>query len=170
MGEKKKGRESQATKGRRAKRIESLLQSEYPDAAVALHFEDPLQLLISVILSAQCTDARVNMVTPGLFKKYTSSAAFAKAIPSELEAAIRSTGFFRNKAKNIINCCAMLVEKHGGKVPASMDELVQLPGVGRKTANCVLSGAFDITAGIVVDTPMFGAIGGSARSDRRLGP
>ena len=102
------------------------------------------------------------MVTPSLFKKYQTAAAFAHANPSELEHEIHSTGFFRNKAKNIINCCKVLIEKYDGEVPSSMDELIQLPGVGRKTANCVLSGAFNITSGIVVDTHV-------ARLSQRLG-
>jgi len=162
MGKKQKGRESRLATIQRARTIEALLFKQYPDAAVALQFENPLQLLISVILSAQCTDARVNMVTPALFKKYRSADSFARANPSELEEAIHSTGFFRNKAKNIINCCKLLMEKHGGEVPASMDELITLPGVGRKTANCVLSGAFHITSGIIVDTHV-------ARVSNRLG-
>jgi endonuclease-3 len=162
MDRNRQGSESQQRKAKRAHTIQSLLQSQYPSASVALHYANPLQLLISVILSAQCTDARVNMVTPSLFKKYRTAAAFAHAIPSELEHAIHSTGFFRNKAKNIINCCKALIEKHAGEVPSSMDELIQLPGVGRKTANCVLSGAFNITAGIIVDTHV-------ARLSQRLG-
>ena len=162
MGKNPKRGESRAKKTERARIIESLLQAQYPDAAVALRFENALQLLISVILSAQCTDVRVNMVTPNLFRKYRSADSFASANPSELEEAIHSTGFYRNKAKNIISCCRILVEKHDGKVPASMDELIQLPGVGRKTANCVLSGAFHITSGIVVDTHV-------ARLANRLG-
>ncbi len=136
----------------RCGKIISALHKEYPTASVALDFATPLQLLISVILSAQCTDVRVNKVTPGLFKRYKSAKDFAVADPAELEEAIHSTGFFRNKAKNIIGCCKALVENHGGKVPFSMEELIKLPGVGRKTANCILGGAFGITAGIVVDT------------------
>jgi endonuclease-3 len=162
MGKKRQGGESQQGKTKRAHAIESLLHDQYPSASVALHYASPLQLLISVILSAQCTDARVNMVTPSLFTKYGTAVAFAHANPSELEHAIHSTGFFRNKAKNIINCCKALMEKHGGEVPSSMDELIHLPGVGRKTANCVLSGAFNITSGIVVDTHV-------ARLSKRLG-
>ena len=136
----------------RAQRIVQLLRKEYPSPTIALSFSNPLQLLIAVILSAQCTDKRVNMVTPSLFEKYKSARDFAEAVPAELEHAIHSTGFFRNKAKNIIGCCTSLVEKHGGNVPASMEELLQLPGVGRKTANCILGGAFGTPAGIVVDT------------------
>ena len=135
-----------------AKKIFTLLQKKYLDPKVALDFSNPLQLLVATILSAQCTDVRVNMVTPALFKKYRSASDFANAIQAELEQDIRSTGFYRNKAKSIISCCKSLVEKHGGKVPKTMDELVQLGGVGRKTANCVLGGAYGINAGIVVDT------------------
>jgi endonuclease-3 len=135
----------------RARRIARLLAKTYPDAHCALHHDGPLQLLIATILSAQCTDARVNMVTPALFKRYPDAAAFAEAEPRELEEMIRSTGFFRNKARNIIACCRQLVEQHGGEVPATMDELVPLPGVGRKTANVILGNAFDVP-GIPVDT------------------
>ncbi|HTY11293.1 MAG TPA: endonuclease III [Bacteroidota bacterium] len=150
-----KGKGQADLPGQRSKRahsIESRLRKEYPSVPMALRFDNPLQLLISVILSAQCTDARVNLVTPSLFAKYKTVAAFAEAVPAELEEAIHSTGFFHNKAKNIISCCKAIREKHGGKVPSSMEELIQLPGVGRKTANCVLSGAFGITSGIIVDT------------------
>ncbi len=162
MERNRQGSESNQLKTRRAQKIESLLHKQYPSASVALRHANPLQLLISVILSAQCTDARVNMVTPSLFTKYQTAAALAHANPSELEHEIHSTGFFRNKAKNIINCCKALIERHDGEVPSSMDELIQLPGVGRKTANCVLSGAFNITSGIVVDTHV-------ARLSKRLG-
>jgi endonuclease III len=152
MQKKRERGESNERKKRRAHQIERLLRKKYPSASTALHYRNPLQLLISVILSAQCTDMRVNMVTPSLFAKYATVEAFAHADRSELEHAIHSTGFYRNKAKNIINCCKALIEKHGGEVPSSMDELIQLPGVGRKTANCVLSGAFHTSSGIVVDT------------------
>jgi len=162
MVKKPLGGESKERIKRHALQIELLLREKYPSAQVALQHSNPLQLLISVILSAQCTDARVNMVTPALFKKYATVDAFAHAHPSQLEHAIHSTGFYRNKAKNIINCCKALIENHNGKVPSSMDELIQLPGVGRKTANCVLSGAFNITSGIVVDTHVM-------RLARRLG-
>jgi len=152
---KKKSKQRSETldaKHARARKILTKLHRRYPEAGTALSFQTPLQLLISVILSAQCTDVRVNMVTPGLFKRYTSARAFAQADPHELEEAIHSTGFFRNKAKNIIGCCAALLEQHGGEVPRTMDELVRLPGVGRKTANCVLGGAYGIASGVVVDT------------------
>ena len=145
-------KESGEKKKVRAKKIESILRKEYPSPVIALSYSNPLQLLIAVILSAQCTDVRVNMVTPSLFKKYKSARDFANADPKELEEVIHSTGFFRNKAKNIIGCCKALVGIHKGEVPSSMEELIQLPGVGRKTANCILGGAFGIPAGIVVDT------------------
>jgi endonuclease-3 len=123
----------------------------YPDAHCALDFESPLQLLIATILSAQCTDVRVNLVTPALFARYANARAFAEADLGDLEKAIQSTGFFRNKARSIKNCCQILVERHGGKVPGSMEELVPLPGVGRKTANVILGNAFGVP-GITVDT------------------
>jgi endonuclease-3 len=136
----------------RAKKIIALLHKEYPDPKIALDFSNPLQLLIATILSAQCTDVRVNMVTPELFKKYLTARDFANANQAELEQEIRSTGFFRNKSKSIITCCKALVDKHGGNVPNSMEDLIRLGGVGRKTANCVLGGAFGVNAGVVVDT------------------
>jgi endonuclease-3 len=141
---------SQAVKNR-ANRIVRLLAKLYPDAKCALHHDDPLQLLIATILSAQCTDVRVNMVTPSLFARYANARAFAEADPRELETAIQSTGFFRNKARNIIACCRQIQEKHGGEVPSTMPDLVELPGVGRKTANVILGNAFDVP-GITVDT------------------
>ena len=136
----------------RAKKIIALLHKEYPNPKIALDFSTPLQLLIATILSAQCTDARVNKVTPGLFRKYPTAGDFANANQAELEQDIRSTGFYRNKAKSIIACCKALVEKHDGTVPRTMEELVQLGGVGRKTANCVLGAAYGINSGVVVDT------------------
>ncbi len=137
---------------KRATKVAKLLALEYPAAKCALEFSNPLQLLIATILSAQCTDVRVNMVTPALFKKYRTAADFAAAKRSDLEKAIQSTGFFRAKAKSIQACCQKLVEEHGGKVPRTLDELVELPGVGRKTANVVLGTAYGIGAGVVVDT------------------
>jgi endonuclease-3 len=145
----------------RARKINRKLAELYPDAACALHYETPVQLLIATILSAQCTDVRVNMVTPALFRRYPDAKAFAAADQQELEAAIQSTGFFRNKARNIIACCKQLVEKYGGQVPATMDELVNLPGVGRKTANVILGNAFAVP-GITVDTHI-------QRLSRRMG-
>jgi endonuclease-3 len=128
-----------------------LLDRLYPEAHTALTFGNPLQLLIATILSAQCTDARVNQVTPGLFARYPDARAFAAAKREDLEEMIRSTGFFRNKAKAIQSCCRDLVERHGGEVPQTIEELTALPGVGRKTANVVLGNAFGIP-GLVVDT------------------
>jgi endonuclease-3 len=145
----------------RARRIDLRLARAYPDANCALRHENPLQLLIATILSAQCTDARVNLVTPALFQKYPDAKAFAETEPRELERAIRSTGFFRSKAKNIRACCRLLVEEHGGEVPATMEELVRLPGVGRKTANVILGNAFGVP-GIPVDTHV-------GRLSRRMG-
>lgn len=142
----------QADRKRRADQIRRILAKTYPDARCALDFKTPLQLLVATILAAQCTDARVNIVTKTLFKKYRSAADFATAPLAELERDVQSTGFFRNKAKNIQGCCRLLVEQFDGKVPADMDTLVQLPGVGRKTANVILGTAFEITSGIVVDT------------------
>lgn len=123
----------------------------YPDAHCALDHQTPIQLLVATILSAQCTDVRVNLVTPALFARYRTVRDFADADPAELERLIAPTGFFRNKAKNIIACCRAIVEEHGGKVPGTLEELVQLPGVGRKTANVVLGNCFGVP-GITVDT------------------
>lgn len=134
------------------KRILRLLRETYPDASCELDFRNPLELLVATILSAQCTDKRVNLVTPALFAKYPSAADFARAPLEEIEEAIRSTGFYRNKARNIQACCRKLVERHGGEVPSSMEALIQLDGVGRKTANVILGSAFGISEGVVVDT------------------
>ncbi len=133
-------------------RIVALLKREYPAVECALVHETPFQLLIATILSAQCTDERVNIVTKDLFRKYKTPAALAALPIEQLEKLIQSTGFFRNKAKNIHECCVKLVEEHDGQVPAEMDKLVALPGVGRKTANVVLGTAFRIASGVVVDT------------------
>jgi endonuclease-3 len=137
---------------RHAARVAKLLAAEYPDAECALEFRSPLELLIATILSAQCTDVRVNLVTKDLFRRYRSAEDFARADLSELERQIKSTGFFRNKAKNIQACCRQLVEEHGGEAPQELEQLVKLPGVGRKTANVVLGTAFQIAVGVVVDT------------------
>jgi endonuclease-3 len=145
-------RERTAEKIARTQRIISALQRAYPDAHCELNFSNPLQLLVATILSAQCTDKRVNIITPELFKKYRSAADFADAPRAELEQFIKSAGFFRSKAKNIQNCCRKLVERHGGEVPRTMEELIQLDGVGRKTANVVLGNAFGVVVGFVVDT------------------
>jgi len=145
-------RESFKAKAARAEEIMAGLRKAYPDAHCELNYSSPLELLIATILSAQCTDKQVNIVTAELFKKYRTAADFANASLSELEQDIRRLGFFRNKAKNIQACCRTLVEKYGGEVPRTMEELVQLGGVGRKTANVVLGNAFGINEGIVVDT------------------
>jgi endonuclease-3 len=147
---------------RHAAQIVRRLKAAYPDARCALHYKTPLQLLIATILSAQCTDTRVNIVTKDLFKKYPDAKAFAAAKLPELERAIQSTGFFRNKAKNIKACCGELVEAHGGQIPRDIDTMVKLPGVGRKTANVVLGTAFGIPSGVVVDTHV-------GRISKRLG-
>ena len=138
------------------------LKKEYPDAHCELDFETPLQLLIATILSAQCTDKRVNMVTPDLFRAYPDAKSLASADVTELENMIKSTGFFRNKTKSLLGMSAAVAEKHDGKVPSTMEDLVHLPGVGRKTANVVLGNAFNINEGVVVDTHV-------GRLDVRLG-
>ncbi len=145
----------------RAGRILRRLARAYPDAHCALTFRNPLELLVATILSAQCTDSRVNRLTPALFARYPDAAAFAAADRKELERLIKPTGFFRNKARNILRCCQQLVERHGGQVPGTMKELVQLTGIGRKTANVILGNAF-ATPGIPVDTHV-------GRLSRRLG-
>lgn len=144
-------RESQASKRSRLAEIRVRLHSAYPDAKVGLDYTTPFELLIATILSAQCTDERVNMVTPSLFRKYTTPGDYCSVPVEELEADIHSTGFYRNKARNIQGCCQRLIDVYNGEVPVSMDDLVTLPGVGRKTANCVLSNCFDVP-GITVDT------------------
>ena len=145
-----------------AAKVMTRLKRDYPDAWCALRHRNALQLLIATILSAQCTDVRVNLVTKDLFRRYKTAADFAAADLSELESAIQSTGFFRNKARNIKACCQTLVERHKGIVPRDMEALVGLPGVGRKTANVVLGTAFNHPAGVVVDTHV-------GRLARRLG-
>jgi len=137
--------------GQRVKKIWPILKKTYPEANIALRFVNPLELLIATILSAQCTDVRVNMVTKDLFKKYKSVADWAVADLKQIESDIHSTGFFRNKALNIKGACARIDEQYGGKVPGTMEELLTLPGVGRKTANCILGDAFGIP-GITCDT------------------
>lgn len=136
----------------RLQEIFSILQHTYPEARCALHFTSPLELLIATILSAQCTDERVNQVTPSLFQTYPSAADYANVALDTLATAIRSTGFYRQKAHAIQQCCAALVAHHGGEVPATMEALTRLPGVGRKTANVVLGNAFQRSEGIAVDT------------------
>lgn len=137
---------------KRVRDVVRLLRKEFPRATTALDFRSPYELLVATILSAQCTDERVNMVTPGLFKKYPDPRSLAQADLAELEQEIRSTGFFRMKAKNIRACSERIVERHGGEVPRTFDELVALPGVGRKTANCVMGAAYGVNSGVVVDT------------------
>lgn len=137
---------------RHATQVVAALRRDYPEVTCELTHANPLQLLIATILSAQCTDERVNKVTPALFRKYPTAAHFAKASLPELEAAIQSTGFFRNKAKNIQACCRKLVAEHQGEVPSTLEQLVELPGVGRKTANVVLGTALGLASGVVVDT------------------
>lgn len=136
---------------KKALKVLGLLETAHADATIALHYSNPLELLLATILSAQCTDVRVNQVTRGLFRKYPDVRDYAEADLSELENDIRSTGFYKNKAKNIIGCATVLRDKHDGKVPATMEELTALPGVGRKTANVVLGNAFGVP-GMVVDT------------------
>ena len=146
-----RGRASAVSPRERLQEILRILARTYPDAHCELDFSTPLELLVATILSAQCTDARVNQVTASLFKKYRSAADFAGTDPATFEQEIRSTGFFRNKAKNILACCQKLVRDFGGKVPRTMEELVTLPGVGRKTANILLFNAYGIP-GFGVDT------------------
>jgi endonuclease III len=145
-----------------ARRVLKRLAADHPDAHCALHFATPVQLLVATILSAQCTDERVNQVTEQLFAQYPTAHDLAKLPLSKLEKLIQSTGFFRNKAKNIKACCEELVAKHQGEVPKDLEALVQLPGVGRKTANVVLGVAYGLATGVVVDTHV-------GRLSRRLG-
>lgn len=147
---------------RQAARVVRRLRADYPDAECALVHDTPLQLLVATILSAQCTDARVNLVTKELFRTHPTAESLARMPLEELEKAVQSTGFFRNKAKNIQACCQQLVEKYEGQVPKELDALVELPGVGRKTANVVLGTAFGLATGVVVDTHV-------GRISRRLG-
>jgi endonuclease-3 len=133
-------------------KVIELLEKEHSDAKIALHYSNPLQLLVATILSAQATDEQINKITPSLFKKYKTAGDFANADLRELEQDIKSSGFYRNKARNIKNCCRMLVEKFDSQVPKTMEELLELPGVARKTANIVLSNAYGIIAGVAVDT------------------
>ena len=155
-------RENTEARAARVKKIIDGLRMTYPDAHCELDHTTPLELLVATILSAQCTDKRVNSVTAELFRKRRSAADYADADLAALQQEIKTTGFFRNKARNIQACCRTLVERHGGKVPRTMDELTRLAGVGRKTANVVLGNAFGINEGIVVDTHV-------ARLTERLG-
>jgi len=136
----------------RTQKIIALLEKQYPNAKTALNYTTPLEILVATMLSAQTTDVRVNIVTQTLFKKYHSAQDYANADIKELEQNVRSTGFYHNKAKNLKGCCQLLIEKFSGQVPKTMEELLELPGVARKTANIVLYNAYGITAGIAVDT------------------
>jgi endonuclease-3 len=147
-----KRRETVAARVARTEEVLERLRREHPDARCALDHSNPLELLVATILSAQCTDVRVNQVTPELFRRYPSAADYADAPLAELEQAILPTGFFRNKAKSLQGLGRALVERHRGRVPETIDELVELPGVGRKTANVVLGNAFGKNEGVVVDT------------------
>jgi endonuclease III len=155
-------RETKAALSARTQKIMAGLKKAYPDAHCELDHTNPLELLVATILSAQCTDKRVNLVTADLFKQYRSAADFANAPLPKLEEAIKSTGFYHNKAKSLKTSCQNIVEKHRGQVPRTMEELTHLGGVGRKTANVVLGNAFDINCGVVVDTHV-------ARLSQRLG-
>ena len=145
-------KESPEEKKKRAKKIIALLTKAYPEAKCSLDHKNPLQLLVATILSAQCTDKRVNLVTPALFARFKTAKAFAEASLPELEKQVRMTGFYRNKAKSLKGLGQALLEKHGGGVPKTMEELIHLPGVGRKTANVVLGTGYGIASGVVVDT------------------
>jgi endonuclease-3 len=153
---------SKASRTARAREVLTRLEREYPDARCALDHRNAFELLCATILSAQCTDARVNLVTPALFRKYPDAHALARARTPVLEEIIRSTGFFRNKAKSLIGMAQALVADHGGDVPRTMEQLYVLPGVGRKTANVILGNAYGINEGITVDTHV-------GRLSRRLG-
>jgi len=137
---------------KRLKKILEILKKEYPHAKTALIHKNPLELLIATILSAQCTDKRVNIVTKKLFKKYRSAGDYGDANLNDFEKDIYSCGFYRNKAKNIINACAIIEQKFSSKVPKDFNELLKLPGVARKTANCIMGNAYDIASGVIVDT------------------
>src|SRR5262245_446213 len=160
-GRRRKARVIVAKKGQAA-RVAERLKADYPGATCALENETPFQLLVATILSAQCTDERVNMVTPELFRRWPNAEAMAAAPIKSLEKVIQSTGFFRNKAKNIKAASRDIVDKHGGDVPRDMEQMVELAGVGRKTANVVLGTAFGMATGVVVDTHV-------TRLSRRLG-
>ena len=145
-------RESKRARRERAAVIFELLQKEHPGAMTALAHRNPFELAVATVLSAQCTDERVNLVTPALFRRFPDAGALAQANREELEGVIHSTGFFRNKAKNLIGMARALVKEHGGELPRTLAQLTQLPGIGRKTANVILGNAFGIDEGVVVDT------------------
>jgi endonuclease III len=163
-GVSKRGKASapQLREEERVRKILRRLAEQYPDAVCALNFDNPYQLLVATILSAQCTDARVNMVTPAVFERYPDAVALAEADPNELEELIKSTGFFRNKTKSLTGAARKMVSDFGGRVPDTMEQLLLLPGVARKTANVVLGTAFQVAGGIVVDTHV-------SRVSQRLG-
>ena len=162
MKEKSKSEDAERDNKTRVLKIIELLEKAHPDAKIALDYANPLELLVATILSAQCTDKRVNIVTKVLFKKYKKAEDYANAELEELEEGIRSTGFYRNKARNIKKCCQTLVQKFASQVPRTMEEMLELPGVARKTANIVLSNAYGVVEGIAVDTHV-------RRLARRLG-
>ena len=148
----RRGRETARARKERVAEIIARLHTEYPEARISLDFDNPYELIVATILSAQCTDERVNMVTPALFKRFSTPDHLAGARPEVVEDMIRSTGFFRNKTKSLLGMANAVVDRHEGRIPNTMEELVRLPGVGRKTANVVLGNAFGIDEGIVVDT------------------
>jgi len=163
-----RGRRGGGASAARAAAVEAALAAAYPGATCELDFSNPYELLVATILSAQCTDARVNLVTPALFARFPDARALAGADPTELEELIRSTGFFHNKAKSLLGMAQAVVERHGGEIPASMADLTGLPGVGRKTANVVLGTAFGMSTGVVVDTHvarLAGRLGLSAETE-----
>jgi endonuclease-3 len=163
-------RESKKVLTERAAQILDVLETTHPEAKCALDYRNPFELVSATILSAQCTDERVNQVTPALFRRYPDAKTMARAKPEDVEAIIRPTGFFRSKAKSLLGCAAALAERHGGMVPRTMDEMTALPGVGRKTASVVLGHAYDIAEGIAVDTHVFRVTNrlGIARADDPL--
>ena len=154
----------------RAAQILDILELAHPEAKCALHYRNPFELVSATILSAQCTDERVNQVTPALFRRYPDAKAMARAKPEDLEAIVRSTGFFRAKSRSLLGCATALSERHGGEVPRTMDEMTKLPGVGRKTSSVVLGHAYDIAEGIAVDTHVLRVTNrlGIARADDPL--
>ena len=171
VGQKGLRRENKDAKRARTLEIVHRLEQEYPDARCSLDHRNPFELLVATILSAQCTDERVNLVTPALFRRYPDAEDMAGARTEELEELIKPTGFFRNKTKSLLGMSSALVERHGGQVPDTMEALVELPGVGRKTANVVLGNAFGKDEGIVVDTHvtrLSGRLGLSAQTEPRL--
>jgi endonuclease-3 len=165
----RRGPETKAARAARAAEIVARLEARYPDAHCELDHADAYQLLVATILSAQCTDARVNMVTPALFARYPDAHALAGARQEDVEALVRSTGFFRNKAKSLIGMARAVVERHGGAVPRDMEALRVLPGVGRKTANVILGTAFGLAEGLTVDTHV-GRLGRLLRLTRHDDP